>query len=66
MTDRLKCDVGGCKQPAIVSALPTHGATEHSALRCRDCLEYDLDRGWFKEWGEKIAARSDTLAVEIE
>jgi len=65
MSDRLQCDVTDCQEPAIARVLPTHGETEHSALRCRDCLTYDHERGWFREWGEKIAGREDTPEVEI-
>lgn len=57
-TERLKCDVNDCMNPALAKVFPTHGQTEHSALRCRKCLEYDLDRRWFREWGKKIAHRN--------
>ena len=56
-TDGLHCDVKDCTKPALCRVFPTHGATDHSALRCRDCFEYDADRGWFEEWAEKIEAR---------
>jgi len=55
----LTCDVKGCERSAIVRVLPTHGETEDSALRCRECLDFDLDRGWFEEWAEKIRARDE-------
>lgn len=53
------CDVSGCDQRAIASVLPTHGATEHHALRCRDCLLYDLDRNHFREWKQAIRDQTD-------
>lgn len=50
----LECSVTDCDSPAIVRVFPTHGGTDHSALRCRDCLEYDLDRDWFRQWADAI------------
>jgi len=52
----LTCDVEGCDDPALAGVHPTHGETEHHALRCRDCLLYDLGREWFGEWREQINA----------
>jgi len=57
VTERLQCDVSDCEKPALAKVFPTHGQTDHSALRCRKCLQYDLDRHWFREWREKIAHR---------
>lgn len=54
----LTCDVEGCEDPALAAVHPTHGETEHHALRCRDCLIYDLEREWFGEWRQKINARN--------
>jgi hypothetical protein len=58
----LTCDVSDCENRAIASALPTHGETEHSALRCRDCLLYDLNRHHFAEWKRAIQRDTDYLA----
>jgi len=55
----LTCDVSDCENRAMASALPTHGETEHSALRCRDCLLYDLDRHHFAEWKRAILRETD-------
>lgn len=49
-----QCDVKGCEEPALAKVQPTYGATDHIALRCRDCLLYDLEREWFGEWRSKI------------
>jgi hypothetical protein len=65
-TNLKQCDVRGCEEPAIVRVFPTNGQTNHSALRCRDCLDCDIGRGWFKEWAEKIAARPDTSITGCE
>lgn len=56
------CDVKACEKPAIADVLPTNGRTEHRALRCRDCLKFDLNRGWFREWAENI--KDDDLATD--
>jgi len=56
--DTERCDVDGCRSPAISRVLPTHGRTDHYALRCRGCLLYDLKRDWFREWKGKIMLRS--------
>ena len=48
--ETLTCDVSGCDQPALARILPTYGRTDHSALRCRDCLAFDLSRDWFDDW----------------
>lgn len=58
-TECLECDVDGCETPAIARVFPTFGQTDHEALRCKKCLEYDFDRRWFRQWAEKIAARHD-------
>jgi len=52
--EELHCAVKGCENPAIARVLPTHGTTEHDALRCRDCLVYDLNREWFEGWRRSI------------
>lgn len=52
--DLLICDVSGCTTPALARVYPTNGQTDNEALRCRDCLEYDLGRGWFMEWEAAI------------
>ena len=55
MTDEsIVCSVTDCSAPAIARVFPTHGETDHSALRCRDCLEFDLDRDWFRQWADEI------------
>lgn len=54
MTEQLLCVVQGCENSAIARVFPTNGATDHSALRCRDCLEADLDSGHFREWAAAI------------
>lgn len=53
-----QCAVNGCEDPAIAKVLPTHGQTDHSALRCRDCLLYDLEREWFGEWRHNIEGKA--------
>jgi hypothetical protein len=55
-----QCDVSGCESPAITIVLPTNGRTDDVALRCRDCLEFDLDRDWFAEWADHIENRGST------
>lgn len=59
MAEQLECEVNDCSNPALCRVFPTHGKTDHSTLRCRDCLEYDTGRGWFEEWADKIDARDD-------
>jgi hypothetical protein len=54
MGEQLECAVTDCDSPAIARVFPTHGETEHSALRCRDCLEFDLRREWFRQWADAI------------
>lgn len=56
---KLLCDVKGCQMPAIADTLPTHGETEHHALRCRSCLLYDLRTDHFKDWKEAIQEETD-------
>lgn len=53
------CDVRGCDSPALAKVLPTHGKTDHHGFRCRDCLHYDLSRGWFEDWREAIERRNN-------
>jgi len=55
----LQCAVVGCEKPAFVEVYPTNGETEHSALRCRSCLDEDTDREWFREWAHKIRGREE-------
>lgn len=62
----LTCDVSDCENRAIASALPTHGETEHSALRCRDCLLYDLNRNHFAEWKQAIHRQTDYVGKSDE
>jgi len=57
MTEKVECDVQGCENPALAKVLPTHGETDHHALRCRECLLYDIEREWFGEWRSKIENR---------
>lgn len=47
---KIECGVNDCEKPALANVLPTHGETDDSAYRCRECLEYDLDRDWFSQW----------------
>ena len=58
MSNTLVCDVSGCHQPALVRVFPTHGTTDDSALRCRECLLFDLRRDWFEEWASDIETES--------
>ncbi|QZP37098.1 DUF6884 domain-containing protein [Halobaculum magnesiiphilum] len=53
----LTCDDKDCDEPAHVRVFPTHGETDHSALRCRDCYERDAERDWFDRWARQIQSR---------
>ncbi|QZX98742.1 DUF6884 domain-containing protein [Halobaculum rubrum] len=52
--ETLTCDDKDCEQPAHVRVFPTHGETDHSALRCRDCYERDAERDWFDRWASQV------------
>ena len=62
--ESLTCDVSDCDEPAHVRVFPTHGETDHSALRCRDCYEYDAGRDWFDRWASQIRDRDGGEAGE--
>lgn len=62
MRDPLTCDVHDCDQAAFVRVYPTNGRTDHAGLRCRDCLESDLERNWFKQWRRAIEEQRESQA----
>jgi len=57
----LVCDVKDCEEPAAVRVYPTNGRTNHAALRCWDCLDFDRGRNHFAEWRAAIERDRDLV-----
>jgi hypothetical protein len=57
LSEPLTCDVKGCDEPAHVRVYPTNGRTDHAALRCRGCYDYDVGKDHFEEWRAAIERR---------